>query len=152
MKSRQRRIIYDNDGGDVFAKGADTPDGFLAVRMKPVLDTQVDSVFYCTGAATMFTHQARVGEVYGKYVAVGDARGRLWVKNIEALKKAGTDALALVVDFCHKNGLEVFFAHRINDIHDSFLDCEFSTWKREHPEYMMGKPEDMAKYPANDQV
>ena len=23
MKSRQRRIIYDNDGGDVFAEGAD---------------------------------------------------------------------------------------------------------------------------------
>ena len=67
MKRRRRRLIYSNDSGDIYVTGANTPDGFLAVRMKPVLGTQVDSVFYCTGDTTMFSYQAKVGEVYGKY-------------------------------------------------------------------------------------
>ena len=146
-KNRRRRLIYNNDSGDVYAAGANTPDGFLAVRMKPVLDTQVDSVFYCTGATTMFSHQAKVGEVYGKYVT-----GGALAKNVEGLKAAGTDALELAIKFCKENDLEVFFTHRINDIHDSMDSCSFelSTWKREHPEYCLGKREDRDKYSLND--
>ena len=142
MKSRRRRIVYNNDGNDVFSAAATTPDGFLSVRMKPVLGTQVDSVFFCTGATTMFTHQAKVGETYGKYGGPADG--------IKALEKLGTDCLAETIKFCHENDIEVFFSHRINDIHDSFLDWELSTWKREHPEYLMGKPEDRQKYPDTD--
>jgi len=145
MKNRGRRIIYNNDGGDAFVAAANTPAGLLAVRMKPTLDTQVDSVFYCTGAATMFTHQANVGETYGKY---GGPAGLM--RNIPALAKLKTDNLALVVQFCHENDLEVVFTHRINDIHDCFIDWELSTWKREHPEYLMGKPEDWQNYPETD--
>jgi len=146
-KNRRRRLIYNNDSGDIYAAGANTPDGFLAVRMKPVLDTQVDSVFYCTGATTMFSHQAKVGEVYGKYVTSGDL-----AKNIEGLKAVGTDALELAIKFCHENDLEIFFTHRINDIHDSMDSCSFelSTWKREHPEYCLGKREDRDKYTLED--
>ncbi len=146
MKSRQRRIIYNNDGNEIFAASSNTPEGFLALRMKPTLDTQVDSIFYCTGSATMFTHQAKVGETYGKY-----AEGMPLKTNIEALdEKYKTDTLAIVVQFCHENDLEVFFTYRVNDIHDSFLDFELSTWKREHPEYLMGKPEDRQKYLETD--
>ena len=151
MKWRRRRIIYANDGCDVMYPGAGTPEGFLAQRMVPTLDTQVDSVFYCTGAATMFSHQAKVGEVYGRYITEG-VKGHPvgYGTNIRALAALGTDALALVVEFCHENDLEVFFDHRINDIHDSFIDWELSTWKREHPEYLMGKPEDGRTYPETD--
>ena len=147
MQHRERRLIYNNDSGDIYATGANAPEGFLAVRMKPVLDTQVDSVFYCTGATVMFSHQAKVGEVYGEYVTGGDL-----AKNIEALKAAGTDALALVIGFCHENDLEVFFTHRINDIHDSMDSCDFelATWKREHPEYCLGRREDRDKYDMDD--
>ena len=140
MQHRERRIIYNNDGGDAFS-GA-TPDRLLSRRMKWVLDTQVDSVFYCTGATTMFTHQAKVGETYGEHGGSVDS--------IRALAGLGTDCLEEVIKFCHENDLEVFFTHRINDIHDSFLDWELSTWKREHPEYLMGTPADLEKYPVVD--
>ena len=147
MKRRRRRLIYSNDSGDIYVTGANTPDGFLAVRMKPVLGTQVDSVFYCTGETTMFSHQAKVGEVYGKYVTCGDL-----ARNIEELKAAGTDTLELVIGFCHENDLEVFFTHRINDIHDSMDSCGFalSTWKREHQEYCMGRRGEQDRYSPED--
>jgi len=151
MKWRTRRIIYNNDSCDVMVAGANTPDGFLAVRMKPTLDTQVDSVFYCTGATTMFTHRANVGETYGKYVTdKSEAMARFARDNLKALAQAGADPLELAVKFCHDNDQEVFFTHRINDIHDSFLDWELTTWKREHPEYLMGTPADREKYPNTD--
>ena len=153
MKLRRRRIIYSNDGGDIFELGAGTPDGFLAVRMKPVLGTQVDSVFYCTGATAIFTHRAEVGETYGNYITDNSEPkpiARQIRDNLRALAEAGTDPLELVVKFCHQNDLEVFFTHRINDIHDSFNDWELSTWKRQHPEYLMGKPGDWQKYPDSD--
>lgn len=141
----RRRVIYNNDGCDIFPADADTPQGFLDQRMNAVLGSQVDSVFYCTGATTMFSHDAKVGEVYGKYPVDDD-----WAvsvdANIKALKAQGTDALKLAIDFCRKHGKEVFFTHRINDIHDSFTDWELSTWKREHPEYLLGSMEDMRKY------
>ena len=143
MKKRRRGIIYNNDGNGIFAAGANTPDGFLAQRMKAVPGSTVGSVFYNTGATTMFTHQTKVGEVYGKYSPRHGA-------NIRALAKLNTDTLSLVTQFCHQNALEVFFTYRINDIHDCFLDWERSTWKRKHPEYLMGKLGDWEKYLESD--
>jgi hypothetical protein len=149
LKKRPQRVIYNNDGCDIFSPDAGTPEGLLAQRMEAVLNTQVDSVFYCTGATTMFSHDAKVGETYGKYPITEDwaASGGA---NIKALKEKGTDALKLVIEFCHQNKKEVFFTHRINDIHDAFIDWELSAWKREHPEYLLGSEEDRDKYKGAD--
>ena len=151
---RERRIIYNNDGGDAFLPGANTPDGFLSKRLTHILGTQVDSVFYCTGATAMFTHLAQVGEIYGEFIHDGMENPWQWIDlrdNIAALREAGFDTLELVIDFCHKNDLEIFWTYRINDIHDSFASCvaELARWKREHPEYCMGPPENAAKYDPN---
>ena len=43
-------------------------------------------------------------------------------------------------------GVEVFWTHRSNDIHDSFTDAVLCNWKRENPLYMMGTPEDIQRY------
>lgn len=144
-KWRRRRLIYNNDGCDVMMAGADTLDGFLSHRSRPVLGTQVDSVFYCTGATTMFTHLARVGETYGDFVSDNSEAMAVHCRdNIRALKDKGHDTLAATVQFCHEQNLEVFFTHRINDIHDTFLDWERSRWKREHPEYWLNTVDNAA--------
>ena len=149
LKHRQRRIIYNNDGCDIFPPAAKTPEGFLAQRMEAVLDSQVDSVFYCTGATVMFSHNTQVGETYGRYSTESDG---IDITNSRALIAQNTDTLQLVVDFCKKHDIEVFFTHRINDIHDSMESCSFelATWKREHPEYLLGKQEDQGKYTGSD--
>ncbi|MFP6669869.1 MAG: hypothetical protein VB857_00520, partial [Pirellulaceae bacterium] len=43
---RKRRVIYNNDGDDIWAKGADTLEKFLALRHTPLLETHVDSIYY----------------------------------------------------------------------------------------------------------
>ncbi len=149
---KQRRIIYNNDGGDLFLPGADTPEGFLSKRLTGILGTQVDSLFYCTGATTIFTHLTKVGETYGEFIQ--DCPDQNWTNlqnNLQALRKGGYDVLDLVVGFCKKNSIEVFWSYRINDIHDSMASCkpELSRWKREHPEYCMGPAGDALKGDLN---
>jgi hypothetical protein len=145
-KQRKRRLIYNNDGNDAMEAGAHTPEGFLSQRYQPILNTQADSVFYCTGATTMFTHLAKVGETYGEFVSNKSEKMAVLARdNIRALKAAGHDTLALAVEFCHKHHLEIFFSHRINDIHDTFLDWELSRWKREHPDYLITTRKEAAK-------
>ncbi len=132
LKKRDRPLVYNNDSGDIYPAGANTVEGFYAQRMNATIGTNVNTVYYCTGATVMFNHLAKVGETYGQYC--GDMPIK---KNIEALKEAGHDVLDLVIAFCRKHDKEIFFTHRINDIHDSMDRCAFelSTWKREHPEY-----------------
>lgn len=145
-KRKRRRIIYNNDGCDIFSEGAGTPEGFLAARFEHALDTQVDSIFYCTGATTLFSHLAQVGETYGEFRTDGSGEHAVNARdNIRALREAGHDTLELAVEFCHDSEIEMLFSHRINDIHDTFLDWELSRWKREHPEYLMGTREEAAK-------
>ncbi len=145
-RRRKRRIIYNNDGCDIFSDGAKTPEGFLAQRFKHALDTQVDSIFYCTGVTTLFSHLAQVGETYGEFCHDDSGANAVNAReNIRALKEAGHDTLKLAVEFCHGNQLEIIFSHRINDIHDTFVDWLLCRWKREHPEYLMGAREEAAK-------
>lgn len=95
-------------------EGAATRQGFLARRFEAILGSQVDSVFYCTGATTMFTHRTRVGETYGEFCKDGgDPAAALARDNLRALAAAGHDPLELAVDFCHRNGLEMIeLGHR----------------------------------------
>ncbi len=147
---QQRRIMYNDDGCHV--SPYTTREEFIALRLKQLEGTQVDTISYCTGGGGLFWgHQPEVGEMVGEFVAETDGQ---YVKDIcsslAALKKLGTDPLGVTVDFGHKNGMEVFWSYRMNNIEDSFAAWGHPRWKREHPEYMLGKPEDYPKYPMTD--
>jgi hypothetical protein len=53
---------------------------------------------------------------------------------------AGTDALQTMVDFGHRQGVEIFWSMRMNDTHDAKYAWCMSQWKKDHPEFLMGKP------------
>ena len=151
MKNLKRRIIYNNDGCDIFNPGADTPEGFLAQRMKATLGSQVDSVFYCTGATVLFSHDTKLGDQYGRYPVEPEWAQSL-PANMAGMKEAGTDTLTLIIEFCRKHNLEVFYTHRINDIHDSIpnLEFELADWKRKNPQFLIAKREEQHKYRGKD--
>ncbi|MBN1343852.1 MAG: family 10 glycosylhydrolase [Phycisphaerae bacterium] len=147
---RRRRIMYNDDG--CHERPYKTPDELIALRLKQLIGTQVDTICYCTGGGGLFWgHQPEVGEIIGEFVTDKDAQ---YVKDIcaglQALKQMGTDPLKVAVEFGHKHGMEVFWSHRMNNIEDSFAGWSRSRWKREHPEYCFGRPEDWAKYAYTD--
>jgi len=153
-KHRQRRIIYNNDGADMYGRRIRSVEDFLGFWTEQVLGTQVDSIFYCTGVTTVYSHDTEIAERYDDLVdAIKDtSEGSAYFRNnMPLLRKAGVDSLKATIRRAHEAGLEVFWTHRINDTHDSSPECErlLSQWKRKHPEYMLGVPEDTKKYPSS---
>ncbi|MFP6767630.1 MAG: hypothetical protein VB859_05630, partial [Planctomycetaceae bacterium] len=110
---RRRRVIYNNDGDDIWAKGADTVDKFLAVRHTPLLGTHVDSIFYSTTQSfNFFTHQSKVAEVFRSKA------GSFANNNLARFLGQDTDGLRMSSQFARKHGMETIWTLRMNDIHD----------------------------------
>jgi len=135
---RPRRILYNDDG--CHAHPYTTPEELISLRVRQVANTQVDTIFYCTGGGGLFwAHQPKVGEVLGEWIEEGHAP---YVKQMRdglvALKKQGADPLSVVVGYAHENHMEVFWSYRMNNPECSFVSWALSRRKREHPEYLMG--------------
>ena len=144
---RKRRIIFDNDGNEpvYYCEKADA-DEFLERRTKAVVGTQVDTIVYCTWSSgfSYFTHNTKVGKVFDcTSEEPGKGPGSGFSKNkTRAFIEQGTDPLEIMVDYCRKNGIEIFWSMRMNDIHDAwgawYSPFLFPPIKKEHPEWLMG--------------
>lgn len=140
-RKRTRRMIMNNDGNELHRLPADevvTPELFLSKRTTPLIGSQVDAVFYCTGVFNYYTHRTKVADALRNPEL---ATGRAY-----ELHDLGTDALEVITDFCHAHDMETFWSMRMNDTHDSGNPDLFCPWKEEHPEYLVGKKQKLA-YP-----
>ena len=63
--ARERRVIFDNDGGDVAQLCSGTqPDDLIETRTKPAIEAGVDTFIYTTGwGFGIGLHDSRVGSV-----------------------------------------------------------------------------------------
>jgi hypothetical protein len=131
-RRRKRRIIMNNDGNDFAPPWPDNPDKadeFLNKRTTPLVGSQVDSIFYCTGVFNFYKHPSTETELF-----------RGWL---------GVDPLKIMIDYCKKNKFEIFWSVRMNDTHDSGSSVPLCEWKKEHPEYLVGKRGDKFPYGCN---
>lgn len=130
---KKRRIITNNDGIDTkVRKPADTlnPKSFTDRRLKGLIGTQVDAVFYSDGVFASYTHQSEISDVR----TAGLANTFL----TEYLIREGTDALTEVIKFCRSNNMDVFWSIRMNDSHDSHDTTIMSSWKKNNQDALMG--------------
>ncbi len=137
--TRERRIIFNNDGGDARAPRTSlTVERFLDTRTTALVGTQVDTIAYDTTSGTFgaFSHWTEIGEV-------AITREGVYQYNFtpELILRHGTDPLQVMVDFAREHDLEIFWAMRMNDIHDAGNPLLMSQLKREHPEWLFGSPE-----------
>lgn len=134
-KNKKRRIILNNDGND-YPLGEVTTESFLKARTSGLEQTQVDSIFYCTGVFDIYTHNSNVSELF-------TSEGKKWSHE---LINQGTDSLEVMVNWCRANNREIFWSMRMNDTHDAGDAKLLSQWKKDHPEYMIGKERDYFPY------
>ena len=139
--SRRRRVIFNNDGDDIWMKGADTEEAFLNVRHTPLLNTHVDSIHYCTTQSfNHFTHDTRVAEVFRA------KSGSFAGNNLETFLERKTDGLRMSSTFARQHGLETIWTLRMNDIHDAWTAAFVSNWKRQNPARVMSTLEDSNEF------
>ena len=136
---RQRRVIFNNDGDDLLhVDGSATAEKFLSVRTDHAAGTMVDSVFYFS--------RRPISPLYTGAVKVDPLAGRL-----QELSRQGTDDLRLVIEASRKQGIEVFWSMRMNDIHDNAKhESEIAQWKKDHRHVLMGEPQDKKRFPPAD--
>jgi hypothetical protein len=149
MAHRPRRIIFNNDGDDLAAPGADTVKGLLKARTTALLGSQVDSIFYySTWGMKLHHRQGPFGKLY--HCPCPDRFGINMENYRKLFARTGKDTLEIMIDTCRARGLEIFYSNRMNDFHDSFWP-EFSYDSRtEHPEWCMAKESEGRKYEYPD--
>ncbi|MCX6993400.1 MAG: hypothetical protein NT011_09705 [Kiritimatiellaeota bacterium] len=148
---KQRRIIFNNDGDDIMFSGESKTlvEEFLKKRTTALLGSQVDTIFYSDAQSFgYFTHRTKVGEIFMTQKFPVD--GQIRENATPDLIKSGTDPLQLMVEFCRKNNLEIFWSYRMNDTHDSYTagygPYFFPKLKKDHPEYLVGSKDKMPPY------
>jgi len=115
-KFRTRRIIMNNDGNDFRIQSEadlENPRAFLDKRTTPLLDSQVDSFFYCTGVFNRYSYPMGECELLPDRFIKSEL--------VEPMKKKGIDSLKIMTEFCHGNGKEIFWSMRMNDTHDELV-------------------------------
>lgn len=138
---RRRRVIFNNDGDDIWAEGADSTEAFLAVRHEPLLGTHVDSIYYCTTQSfNLFTHNTQVAEVFRS------REGSFAHNNLPKFLEQKTDGLRMSCEFARRHGLECLWTLRMNDIHDAWTPQFVSQWKKDDPRRVMSTLEATADY------
>jgi len=130
---RRRRVIYNNDGDDIWTKNANTVEKFLAVRHTPLLKTHVDSIYYSTTQSfNHFTHDTKVAEIFRS------REGSFAANNLTKFLEQKTDGLRMSSEFAHKHGIESIWTLRMNDIHDAWTAPFRPKWKLDDPTRIMG--------------
>ncbi len=140
---RKRRLIYNNDGGELglgpfIDRGVVSREAFLAERMSRLAGSQVDAIFYSTGAGIgVFFHNTKIGTFPEQ-----TANGRQTMRR--AYLDAGLDSLQMSIDFARNHGMEAFWSLRMNDTHDGAV-AEYgpgpfarNAFKNKHPEFLLG--------------
>lgn len=137
---KTRRVIMNNDGNDSRKAKEKTREAFLDSRSTPLVGSQVDAIFYCDGIWGTFTHESPTADL-----RAGSDRGyKEWA--VELVKDGGPDPLGTIIDFGHKNEMEVFWSLRMSDTHDSGDPTMLSDWKKENSDCLVGSFENRKKY------
>jgi hypothetical protein len=133
-KNRKRRVIFNDDAYQQRTHldrcyGITDEQSFIDARTTPTFDTHVDTYVWCVGNGA----EPPWGPFGLKY--------RAPVYPVLGSPARATD---LIVEACHGRKMEVWGSLRMNDVHDYGYDLKETNdpLKEQHPEYLIGKPED----------
>lgn len=136
-EAKRWRIIVNDDGeATAPAEGGDL-EAYLSQRFADVVGTQVDAYFLCVASTD------RGPETAPKPPHVQDTMSH-WFPEMKA--PAGIDELIRAyIKAAHDNGIELFAAMRLNDIHDAWVPKLSYPLKVAHPEWLLAKRESRPK-------
>ena len=146
---RQRRLSMNNDGDDSYLAREATPQAFWEARCVGLEGSQVDAIFYSTGGNFhLHSYDSHVPEVREEFNRLATLLENDPFQDLDfnpgiarALIRQGRDNLQLTLDFCRRNQMDAFWSLRMNDFHDNWYPWFYSNLKREHPDWLLFRPE-----------
>ena len=137
VMAKPRKVIVDNDGGDVaqLCRGTQAKD-LVETRVKPALDAGIDTYIYTTGwGFGIGLHDSKIGSV------LRTKQGHLSRSLVDEFTRDGNDALRINSEYVKRSGKEFLWGMRMNDTHDAGYDNVFmpeNRFKTENPDVMFG--------------
>ncbi len=125
---------------------------FEPEQIYPIVDrlvgTQVDVFsFSLSRGGDNYGHRSKVAPWLRAADDVWEGADSFWkfglmYRNQIAVQEAGWDPLSVVVERAHENGLRLWGAFRMNEIHEDWPEAAVyrSDFKKEHPELLLGSP------------
>ncbi len=146
LAHRRRRMIFNNDGDELYFEGVVDRKTFLERRTTGLIGSHVDAVwYYSTYGLKLFYEDGPFRRFFG-YPPLPSV-----VENYPRfLADTGKDALEVMIETCHAHGLEIFYSNRINDTHDSFNPKKRRYVKADHPDMLLSTEAEAGKYPFPD--
>ena len=158
-----RRLLFNWDGSMVHsfgrealgnAEGPFTREQFVSLVFTPLNENAVDAVLFSFGSGNVAEYQSNVLEWPGEADRFEFPAARTWhggievdpadqYKNPKALADAGANPPAVIVEECHRRGMQAFVSLRMNDCHDgqhprgTLPNPELATFKRQNPEWLV---------------
>ena len=163
LAAKRRRVLFNWDGSMIHCWGRaalDSADGpltreqFVSLVFAPIEDTAVDAVFFSFGSGNVAEYQSDVLEWPGEADGFKFPDSRSWHGGIEVdpkdqyqnpkgLADAGHNPPAVIVQECHRRGMDAFVSLRMNDCHDgqhprgTLPNPELPTFKRQNPDWLV---------------
>lgn len=146
----KRRLLFNWDGSVIHTWGRTvlpasygplTREQFTSLVFTPIENSAVDTVLFSFGSGNVAEYQSNVLEWPGQADRFEFPKEKNWhggvpvdpkdqYLNPKSLADAGHNPPAVIVEECHKRGLDAFVSFRVNDIHDG-----------QHPRGMLPNPE-----------
>ncbi|MSO21798.1 MAG: hypothetical protein EXQ58_00790 [Acidobacteria bacterium] len=159
---RKRRLLFNWDGSMIHcygrttipkSRGPLTRDQFVSLVFTPIERSAVDAVLFSFGSGNVAEYQSQILEWPGQADDFEFPEKKTWYAGVEvdpkdqyfnpkSLADAGHNPPAIVVEECHRRGLDAFVSLRMNDCHDALRpqgtlpNPELPTFKRINPDWL----------------
>lgn len=131
-----------------------TREQFVSLVFTPLDEKAVDAVLFSFGSGNVAEYQSNVLEWPGEADQFRFPEVRTWhggvevdpadqYRNPKALADAGANSPAVIVEECHRRGIDAFVSLRMNDCHDGQHpktlrpNPELPTFKRQHLDWLV---------------
>ena len=133
-------LIYEAEWNDIpCADYPLTPEKWATESIRPLVDTQVDALFYNLCSSDGYCCGLESGQILmDNFKEVGDAWVWRYRENTKRLIEAGANPPDMAVKYGSRLGIKVIPVVRMNDMHDMFFKYEVTQFKLDNPHLLLG--------------
>ena len=133
-------LIYEAEWNDIPCSDYPlTPEKWVAESIRPLVNTQVDALFYNLCSSDGFVCRLENGQILmDNFEKLGDAWVWRYRENTKNLIAHDANPPKMAVEYARKLGIKALPVVRMNDPHDQFYKYEVSAFKLANPQLLIG--------------
>ena len=137
---RPFHLIYEAEWNDIPCVDYPlTPEKWVAESIRPLVNTQVDTLFYNLCSSDGYCCGLETGQILmDNFDKVGDAWVWRYRENTKNLIAHDANPPKLAVEYAKKLGIKALPVVRMNDMHDQYYKYEVSAFKLANPHLLIG--------------